>query len=69
METDDELEALREELAGVARETARELIKAGTDMARVQQLDRRAAGLRARIRALTPLRVDWDEPRAPPWWR
>jgi hypothetical protein len=51
-----EVRQLREELAGVARETARLLLRPRYDEAELAELDVRARDLRARLRALAPPR-------------
>jgi len=50
--THTELSALQDELAEVARNIARTLLKPGHDPADLAELDRRAKELRARIRAV-----------------
>lgn len=54
----DDLESLQDELATVARSTARELISGQPDLNRVEELDARAAVLREKFRLLTPRRSD-----------
>ena len=58
LEDENDLDALREELARVALGAARELISSDPEMERVEVLDAQAAVLRERIKKLTPPRRD-----------
>jgi len=58
LEDGDELKSLQDELAAVARSTAKELISGQPDMDRVEELDSKAAVVREKIRLLTPRRSD-----------